>query len=151
MDIAVRKIIRDVGPTLSLDDELGDIAAAEAAVNMKDAERAEVVDALRDELRRTCKILITILNHCADHDTVLTRQHNSAANAAQRPNSHPTPSEHDAQVRSLEQRQYAVGKQLNEEQAVVSKKEIEVGKWKGEKEDVGRPEIGDDGWVDGKM
>lgn len=47
-----RKIVRDVNPNLSPDEELGDLAAAEAAVNAKDAERAEIVDKLRDELRR---------------------------------------------------------------------------------------------------
>lgn len=82
---------------------------------------------------------------------VLTRQQHSAAIAAQRPSSQPTPSEYDAHVRSLEQQQYALGKQLNEEKAGVAKKEVEVGKWKGEKEEVGRKEVGEDGWVDGKM
>jgi hypothetical protein len=48
----VRKIIRDVGPTMSVDDELGDLAAAEAAVNAKDAERGQIVDTIREELRR---------------------------------------------------------------------------------------------------
>ena len=156
----IRKIIRDVGPTLSPDDELGDIAAAEGAVNAKDTERAEVVDALRDELKRMSsafdhQALLQRLPHRDDVDgnlsAELTRQHHSAAVAAQRPFSHPTPSEHDSQVRLLEQQQYAVGKQLNEEQAAVAKKEVELGKWKGEKEEVGRTEVGEDGWVDGKM
>ena len=156
-----RKIIRDAGPTLSPDDELGDIAAAEAAVNSKDAERAEVVDTLRDELRRMsaivldCRVLVALIFYLDDIDAnlpaELTRQHHSAAVAAQRPFSHPTPTEHDSQVRSLEQQQYAVGKQLNEEQATVAKKEVELGRWKGEREEVRRKEVGEDGWVDGKM
>lgn len=82
---------------------------------------------------------------------MLTRQHNLAANAAQRPTSHPTPEEHDSQVRTLEQQQYSVGKQLNEEQAGVAKREVELGRWKAEKEEVGKKEIGEDGWADGKM
>ena len=44
-------MVRDVGPTLRPDDELGDIAAAEEAVSAKDNERTEIVDKLRDELR----------------------------------------------------------------------------------------------------
>ncbi len=45
------KIVRDVGPMLTPDEELQDIAEAEAAVNAKDAERAIVVDAIQNELR----------------------------------------------------------------------------------------------------
>jgi len=123
-------------------------------VNAKDSERAQVVDTLRDELRRTYipNLASGLERSVIDESHAgLTRQHHSAATAAQRPPSHPSPSEHDAQVRSLEQQQYAVGKQLNEEQAAVAKKEVEVGRWKGEKEEVGRKEVGEDGWVDGKM
>ncbi|WWD22760.1 hypothetical protein CI109_107253 [Kwoniella shandongensis] len=130
---ALAKIVRDVGPNLSPDDELGDLAAAEAAVNAKDAERTEVVDKLRDELRQ------------------LSRQHAQATAAAQRPSSHPSAAEHDAQVRSLEQQQYATGKQLNEEQAAVAKKEVELGRWKSEKDEVGKIEVGEGGWADGKI
>lgn len=54
-----RKIVRDVNPNLSPDKELGDLAAAEAAVNAKDAERTEIVDKLRDELRRKIFIIKT--------------------------------------------------------------------------------------------
>jgi len=60
--LGLRKIIRDVEPTLSPDDELDDIAAAEAAVNAKDTERAEVVDALRDELR--CESIALLSPFC---------------------------------------------------------------------------------------
>ncbi|ORY22134.1 hypothetical protein BCR39DRAFT_552234 [Naematelia encephala] len=130
---ALAKIVRDVGPTLHPDEELGDLAAAEQAVNAKDAERAEVVDLLRDELR------------------ALTKQYNLASHAAQRPASHPTTAEHDAQVRSLEGEQYALGKQLNEEQAGVSKKEVELGRVKGEKEEVGRIQVGEEGYLNGKI
>lgn len=48
-----RKILQDVVPTLLPHDELGDLAAAEQAVNAKVAERTAVVDKLQDELR--CK------------------------------------------------------------------------------------------------
>lgn len=44
-----------------------------------------------------------------------------------------------------------MGKQLNEEQAAVAKKEVELGKWKNEKEEVGKMEVGESGWADGKM
>ncbi|WVO16048.1 hypothetical protein L204_103713 [Cryptococcus depauperatus] len=116
------KIVRDVGPSLVCDEELKDLAAAEIAVNVKDAERAERVDKLRDELRQ------------------LTKQYGQAASAAQRPPSHPSPAEHDAQVHLLEQQQYSAGKQLNEEQTVLSKKEVELGGWKAAKEEVAKVE-----------
>ncbi|WVQ72350.1 hypothetical protein IAR50_001901 [Cryptococcus sp. DSM 104548] len=132
---ALAKIVRDVGPNLSPDEELGDLAAAEAAVNAKDAERNEILDKIRDDLRQ------------------LSRQLNQAASAAQRPPSHPSPAEHDAQVRSLEQQQYSTGKQLNDEQAAVAKKEVELGKWKLAKEEIGKVEVGEDAesWADGKV
>jgi len=81
----------------------------------------------------------------------LTREYNQASAKAQRPANHPSSSEHDTQVRQLEQQQYSVGKQLNEEQAGVAKKEVELGKWKSEKEEIGKVEVGEDGWADGKM
>ncbi|ODO00253.1 hypothetical protein I350_06882 [Cryptococcus amylolentus CBS 6273] len=132
---ALAKIVRDVGPNLSPDEELGDLAAAEAAVNAKDAERNAILDKIRDDLRQ------------------LSRQLNQAASAAQRPPSHPSPEEHDAHVRSLEQQQYSTGKQLNDEQAAVAKKEVELGKWKASKEEIGKVEIGEDAesWADGKV
>ncbi|AFR92556.1 kinetochore protein Spc24 [Cryptococcus neoformans] len=130
---ALAKIVRDVNPNLSPDEELGDLAAAEAAVNAKDAERTEIVDKLRDELRQ------------------LSRQHSQAATAAQRPTSHPSPAEHEANVRSLEQQQFSIAKQLNEEQAAVAKKEVELGKWKSAKEEIEKIEIGEGDWADGKV
>ncbi|WRT63336.1 uncharacterized protein IL334_000241 [Kwoniella shivajii] len=130
---ALAKIIRDVGPNLSPDEELGDLAAAEAAVNAKDSERTVVVDTAREALRS------------------LSRQHAQASTAAQRPPSHPSATEHDAQVRTLEQQQYATGKQLNEEQAAVAKKEVELGRWKNEKEEVDKLQIGEEDWANGKI
>jgi len=51
----------------------------------------------------------------------------------------------------LEQEQYATGKKLNEEQVGMSKKEVELGKWKGEKEQVGKWQVGEDDSYDGGM
>ncbi|WVQ64425.1 uncharacterized protein L199_002591 [Kwoniella botswanensis] len=136
---SLAKIIRDVGPTLSPDEELGSLAAAEAAVIAKDTERNAVVDETRNELRQS------------------SRQLAQASAAAQRPSSHPTAMEHEEQVRQLEQKQYSVGKQLNEEQSVVSKKEAELGKLKLEKQEVEKINIGEDDedgqsdWMDGKI
>ena len=58
--------------------------------------------------------------------------------------------EHDAQVRSLESKQYSLGKALNEEQAGMTKKEAELVRAKAEQEEVGRGEIGEDEWIDSK-
>lgn len=45
------KILKDVLPTMSPEEELGDLAAAEAAVNAKVAQRDAMVNKMRDELR----------------------------------------------------------------------------------------------------
>ena len=77
----------------------------------------------------------------------LTKEYHSAESAAQRPSSHLSASEHDATMRQLEHQQYSLGKQLNEEQNVVAKKEIELGKLKSEREDLGRVEVGEDAYI----
>ncbi|WVQ94270.1 hypothetical protein IAU59_001349 [Kwoniella sp. CBS 9459] len=132
---ALSTIIRDTGPTLSVDEELENLAAAEAAVNAKDQEREAVIDQMRDDLRQ------------------LSRQLQQASTAAQRPASHPSSADHEAQVRSLEQQQYSTVKQLNEEQGLVGKKEVELGKWRAMKDDVDKIRVGDqdDGWANGKV
>ncbi|WVR03202.1 hypothetical protein IAU60_000193 [Kwoniella sp. DSM 27419] len=129
----ILRIVRDVGPNLSAKEELDDLAAAEASVQIKDDGRAAARDQQLDELRQ------------------LSRQLMQAQAAAQRPASHPTSAEHDAQVRQLEQQQYATGKQLNEEQALVAKKEAELLKWKAAKEEVEGVTVGEEGWTDGKI
>ncbi|KAL7420243.1 hypothetical protein Q5752_005212 [Cryptotrichosporon argae] len=123
------EILREVGPNLSPDEELGDLAAAEAAVNKKDTERAEVVDRLRDELR------------------LLTKQRDAAAAAATRPANQPSELEHEAQVRRLEAEQYAAGKSLNEEQVAIGKKESELGRWRAERDEVSVMQVEGD-WAD---
>ncbi|OCF34766.1 kinetochore protein Spc24 [Kwoniella heveanensis BCC8398] len=133
---ALSTIIRDTGPTLSADEELENLAAAEAAVNAKDQERAAVIDQMQEDLRQ------------------LSRQLQQASTAAQRPASHPSSTEHEAQVRSLEQQQYSTVKQLNEEQGAVAKKEVELSKWRSMKDDVDKIQVEDrkdDGWANGKM
>ncbi len=59
--------------------------------------------------------------------------------------------EHDKQVRQLEQQQYSIGKQLNEEQAIIAKREAELSKLRAQKEELSKIEIGGGEWVDGKM
>jgi hypothetical protein len=50
-------------------------------------------------------------------------------------------------VRDLEQKQYAAGKALNEEQSAVAKKEVELGRVKAERDEVRRwdPTVGGGG------
>ncbi|KAK1921330.1 hypothetical protein DB88DRAFT_98009 [Papiliotrema laurentii] len=129
---AMTKILQDVRPTLLPDEELGDLAAAEAAVQEKIVERNVIIDQLQEDLRQ------------------LTRQHAQAVQAAQRPPTHPSLQEHDAQVRTLESKQHHLGKALNEEQVGMTKREGELQRAKGEKEEVEAEEVGDDDWVDGK-
>lgn len=40
---------------------------------------------------------------------------------------------------------------MNEEQAAVAKKEVELGKWKTAKEDIEKVEVGEGVWADGKV
>jgi kinetochore protein Spc24 len=54
-------------------------------------------------------------------------------------------------MRTLGAQQSSVGKQLNEEKSGMAKKEAELGRWRGEKEEVGKREVGEEDWVDGKM
>ena len=141
------KIIQDVGPTLLPDEEISDLAAAEGAVNEKVMERNAMVDKLGDELRRGyCQRTSTLAWLMAE----LTRQLNAAATASARPSTHPTPGEHDAQVRTLESQQFSLGKSLNEEQASMTKKEAELAKVRVDREEIGQVEIGEDEWVNGK-
>jgi kinetochore protein Spc24 len=81
----------------------------------------------------------------------LTRQHTLASQAAQRPKTQPTPQEHNTEVRRLEQEQYTTGKQLNEEEKNLTKKESELIKWKSDKEEVAQREVGQDDWANGGM
>ena len=80
----------------------------------------------------------------------LTRQYDLAVLAAKRPATHPSVAEHDTQVRTLESKQYSLGKALNEEQAGMTKKEAELVRAKVEREEVGKGEIGEDEWIDSK-
>lgn len=47
-------------------------------------------------------------------------------------------------MRELESRHYATGKALNEEQANLGKKELELGKCKAEREEVGGWKVGEE-------
>lgn len=54
-DSDYRRVIIDVGHNLSPDSELGDLAAAESAVNAKDVERRGVLGKLESEVRGKLK------------------------------------------------------------------------------------------------
>ncbi|KAK4686487.1 hypothetical protein P7C73_g3639, partial [Tremellales sp. Uapishka_1] len=134
---ALARIVRDVGPNLLAHDEMQDLHAAETAVDEKDDERREQLDQIQAELK------------------ALSRQLKMASLAAQRPVSHPTPAEHDAHVRALEAQHYGIGKQLNETQTALAKKEVELNEWRLQKEEVGRWQVGDEEkpaqYVDGQI
>jgi kinetochore protein Spc24 len=55
----------------------------------------------------------------------------------------PSHEQHNAHVTDLEAQQYAAGKALNEEQALVSKREVELGRWRGEREEVRGEGVGE--------
>jgi kinetochore protein Spc24 len=81
---------------------------------------------------------------------VLTRQLNEAAKAAQRPATHPTPGQHDEQVRSLESKQVSLGKSLNEEQSTMTKREAEMIRARSEQDEIAAVDVGEDDALDGK-
>lgn len=47
-----RRILIDVGTQLSADEELENLAAAEAAVNLRDLDRTKIVNQLNGEVKR---------------------------------------------------------------------------------------------------
>lgn len=51
--------------------------------------------------------------------------------------------EHEASVHALEQQQLSTGKQVNEERARVAKKELEMGSWKTQREEVRGMSVGE--------
>ncbi|KAI9634310.1 uncharacterized protein MKK02DRAFT_38986 [Dioszegia hungarica] len=122
----LRRVLVDVGTTLSAEDELDNLAAAEAAVIARDTERASIVSKLEAEYRQ------------------LQKQHSAAASSALRPSTVPSPSEHNDQMRHLEGQHYSTVKALTEEQATLGKKEVELGRCKSEREEVGGWKVGEE-------
>lgn len=78
----------------------------------------------------------------------LARTYEQAAAAAKRPEGVPTEAEHHQAVHELEQKQYQASKALSEEQSASGKKEVELGRLRGEKEETARWEVGADDWHD---
>ena len=82
----------------------------------------------------------------------MTTELEKARRAAQRPSNQPTSYEHKAELDALENQRTQVGKQLKQEEANVTKKEAELTKWKSEKEEVEKLQVGDEGdWANGKV
>ncbi|WOO84638.1 uncharacterized protein LOC62_06G008157 [Vanrija pseudolonga] len=121
---ALSSVLRDVGATLTPEDELEDIAKAEAAVNAKDNERKAVVDKLQDDLN------------------ALIHKLQAATAAAQRPEGQPSAQEHEIHVRQLEQQQYASHKALRDEQEGVTKRESELARTRAERDKVRAWDVG---------
>lgn len=72
--------------------------------------------------------------------------------ASQRPSNQPTSKDHRAEVEKIEHQYTQIAKQLKEEESGVAKKEIELNRWKVEKEEVGKIQVGDEEhWADGKV
>ena len=60
--------------------------------------------------------------------------------------------QHKTEVEHIEQLYTQTAKQLKEEEAAVAKKELELSRWKAEREEVAKMTVGDeDGWADGKV
>lgn len=71
---------------------------------------------------------------------------------ALRPQNQPTQEAHLAEVERIEREHSQSGKQLVEAEGSVSKKQSELSRWRVEKEEVGKLEVGDEGaWADGKV
>jgi kinetochore protein Spc24 len=157
-----RRLVRDVGPTLNPDEELGDLMMAERAVHAKQAEREEIIVALEEEVKSTLLTFFLLCLVIPGHhtyninditiadSTALERDIVQAKSKAQRPSTVPSQAEHDAHVQRLADQQVAVGKQLNEEQTLLGKKEIELGEWKAERENIEKVDVGASEWVDGR-
>jgi hypothetical protein len=71
---------------------------------------------------------------------------------ALRPQNQPTQEAHLAEVERLEREHSQSGRQLVEAEGSVTKKQSELSRWRVEKEEVGKLEVGDEGaWADGKV
>jgi hypothetical protein len=71
---------------------------------------------------------------------------------AQRPPNQPTSEAHKTEVEQIERQSSQITKQLKEEQMQITNREAELNKWRAEKEEVGKLEVGDEGeWADGKV
>lgn len=68
--------------------------------------------------------------------TALTEQYEAAARAAQRPEGTPSAEQYEARVLELEKDQYASGKAVNEEANGVARREAELTRARGERDDV---------------
>lgn len=145
----------EMGNIMDASSELADIAAAEEAVRTKDEKRQDHVKGLWAEVDGKLSKFGRNLGKGNDDTTCLglTDDLHKAREAAQRPANQPTSEEHRVEVDRLEQAYAQTGKQLKEEQAAVAKKEAELSRWKSEKEEVGKIEVGDEGenWADGKV
>jgi hypothetical protein len=75
--------------------------------------------------------------------TELLAVHKQAEASARRPPTVPTLQEHEAAVHALEQQRMSTGKQVNEEQTRVAKKEVDLGQWRGKREEVAGVTVGE--------
>lgn len=82
--------------------------------------------------------------------TALQRELESAKHKALRPPSVQTTDQHNASIRKLDNHQLSTSKALRNEQETVAKKEAELQRLKGEREEVERRDVGEEGYMDPK-
>ncbi|GMK58697.1 hypothetical protein CspeluHIS016_0601390 [Cutaneotrichosporon spelunceum] len=110
--------LRNARGLLDVEKEFASISQAEKVVLAKELERSAITGKLQDEL-----------------DSV-TEQYEAAARAAQRPDGALTAEAYETRVIELEKDQYASGKAVNEEANGNARREAELSRARGEREDV---------------
>ena len=133
---------------LSVEEELADVNAAERVVAIKENERRAITAKLSSEADGTSLSLSWVK---ADEEALM-KDLKKAKLDALRPQNQPTQEAHLAEVERLEREHSQSGKQLVEAEGSVTKKQSELSRWRVEKEEVGKLEVGDEGaWADGKV
>lgn len=99
------------------------------------------------------QILLCVDRRCSKlTGTALERDLKEAQQAAERPANQPTTLQHRTEVEHIEQVYTQTAKLLKEEEAAVARKELELSRWKTDREEVAKMTVGDeDGWADGKV
>jgi hypothetical protein len=136
-----RQAIRKVTALLSVEEELADVNAAE-----------RVTKGDNGKIKFRSRWYVPPLSRVKADEIALMKDLKKAKLDALRPQNQPTQEAQLAEVERLEREHSQSGKQLVEAEGSVTKKQSELSRWRVEKEEVGKLEVGDEGaWADGKV
>lgn len=122
-----------------------------SAVLDKDSARGKELENLWAQI--DCELHQAIMHLAlADDGKALQRDLLAAQKAAKRPDNQPSAKAHREEHDRLQHQTEQTRDQLSQERSSVTDKEVELNRWKGEKEEVGKIEVGDEEhWADGRV